>query len=304
MAVRAGGSVVSTATAGRSASVIISTYNQPDWLELCLFGYACQDRVDFELIVADDGSAAPTRERIEALRPELPFTLRHVWQEDRGFRKTRILNKAIHASESDYLIFSDGDCIPRRDFVAQHLKHREPDRYLGGGYCKLPMDVSLRIDRAAIRDGRFAELAWLKQQGLPRSKRTLKLWAQPGWRERMLNALTPTPPRWAGNNASTWRSHLYRVNGFDERMTYGGEDLELGERLTNAGIQGKQVRFSAICVHLDHPRGYVDPAMRAANMQIRAATRAQRSTSTAFGLTGHAEANAAASMRNSPGRAA
>jgi glycosyltransferase involved in cell wall biosynthesis len=268
--------------------VIISTYNQPDWLELCLVGYACQDRRDFELIVADDGSTQATRQRIEALRPELPFALRHVWQEDRGFRKTRILNVAIQASRSDYLIFSDGDCIPRRDFVSQHMKYRQPERYLGGGYCKLPMDVSLKIDRAAICSGSFTDLAWLKQQGLPRGKRTLKLWARPGWRERVLNTVTPTPARWAGNNASTWKSHIYRVNGFDERMTYGGEDLEFGERLANAGVRGKQVRFSAVCVHLDHPRGYVDPAMRAANERIRAETRKQRKTLTEFGLNQHA----------------
>lgn len=271
-----------------SASVIVSTYNQPDWLELCLLGYACQDRLDFELILADDGSTVAIRERIEALRQELPFSLQHVWQEDRGFRKTRILNKAIHASRSDYLIFSDGDCIPRRDFVSQHLRHRQPDRYLGGGYCKLPLDVSLKIDRTAIRSGRFADLAWLTQQGLPRAKRTLKLWTQPGWRERLLNWTTLTPPRWAGNNASTWKSHIYRVNGFDERMTYGGEDLEFGERLANAGVRGKQVRFSAVCVHLDHPRGYVDPDMRKANERIRAETRKRRKTTTDFGLGQHA----------------
>ena len=38
------------------ASVIISTYNQPDWLEKCLWGFGYQTRRDFEVVIADDGS--------------------------------------------------------------------------------------------------------------------------------------------------------------------------------------------------------------------------------------------------------
>lgn len=135
-----------------------------------------------------------------------------------------------------------------------------------------------------IGQGLHTDLAWLARQGLPRGKRSLKLWAKPGWRERVLNALTPTKPRWAGNNASGWKADLVRVNGFDERLSYGGEDLELGERLTFAGVTGKQVRFSAVCVHLDHPRGYVQPGMREANQRIRDAVAAERRTWTDFGL--------------------
>ncbi|MEN5116540.1 glycosyltransferase family 2 protein [Luteimonas sp. TWI662] len=267
-----------------AASLIISTYNHPDWLQRCLWGYAAQDRLDFELIVVDDGSGAPTRALIEAMAPTLPFPLRHVWHEDAGFRKCTILNRGIEAAHADYLIFSDGDCVPRADFVSQHLRLREPGRYLGGGYCKLPMDLSLKIDRDIIARGLHADLGWLKANGLPRKKRSLKLWARPGWRERVLNAVTPTPPRWAGNNASGWKADLVRVNGFDERMTYGGEDLELGERLDNAGVTGKQIRFSAVCVHLDHARGYVKPEMKAANQKIRDAVKSGRLTWTEYGL--------------------
>lgn len=268
-----------------SASLIISTYNHPAWLQRCLWGYACQDRHDFEVIIADDGSGAETRSLIEGMQSQLPFALRHVWHEDNGFRKCTILNRGIEASSSDYLIFSDGDCVPRADFVSQHLRLREPSRYLGGGYCKLTMDVSHKIDRQVIEQQQHTDLEWLKANGLPRKKRSLKLWAKPGWRESLLNAITRTKPRWAGNNASGWKADLLRVNGFDERMTYGGEDLELGERLTNAGVPGKQIRFSAICVHLDHARGYVKPEMREANRRIREVVRLNRSVWTEHGLT-------------------
>lgn len=267
-----------------ASSIIISTYNNPDWLQRCLWGYARQDRTDFEIVLADDGSRDETRALVDAMRPRLPFPVQHVWQPDEGFQKCRILNKGVQAAVADYLIFSDGDCVPRADFVSQHLRLREPGRYLGGGYCKLPLALSQAIDKDVIDAGDHARLEWLAGHGLPWKKRSLKLWARPGWRETLLNAATPTPPRWAGNNASGWKADLLRVNGFDERMTYGGEDLELGERLDNAGVRGKQVRFSAICVHLDHPRGYVKPEMRAANDRIRAETKAGRRTWTEFGI--------------------
>ena len=266
------------------ASIVVSTYNNPEWLKRCLWGYARQDRTDFEFVLADDGSRDETRRMVDALRPQLPFPVQHVWQPDEGFQKCRILNKGIAAASADYLIFSDGDCVPRADFVSQHLRLREPGRFLGGGYCKLPRALSHAIDEAVIARGDHARLAWLAANGLPFKKRSLKLWAQPGWREKLLNAITPTPPRWAGNNASGWKADLLRVNGFDERMTYGGEDLELGERLENAGVMGKQIRFSAITVHLDHDRGYVHPDMRAANERIRTATREQKKTWTDFGI--------------------
>lgn len=267
-----------------AASLIISAYNNADWLQRCLWGYAHQDRSDFELIVTDDGSGPDVGALVERMAGELPFPVRHVWHEDAGFRKCTILNRGIEAARADYLVFSDGDCVPRADFVSQHLRLREAGRYLGGGYCKLPMDLSLKIDRDVIARGLHTDLDWLKANGLPRKKRSLKLWARPGWRERVLNATTPTPPRWAGNNASGWKADLVRVNGFDERMTYGGEDLELGERLANAGVTGKQIRFSAVCIHLDHARGYVKPEMKAANQAIRDAVKAERRTWTEFGL--------------------
>ena len=156
-----------------AASVIFTTYNQPDWLEKVLLGFAAQDRRDFEVIVADDGSGEPTRERIERLRPALPFPLRHCWQEDDGFRKCEALNGAIAASTADYLVFTDGDCIPRGDFLSTHLRLRRPGRFLSGGYHKLPMQTSLAIGAEDIASGRCFDVAWLKAHGIPASHRNL-----------------------------------------------------------------------------------------------------------------------------------
>ena len=267
-------------------SVIFSTYNQPEWLRKTLLGFAAQDRHDFEVVIADDGSRDDTRELIEGLRPGLPFALQHVWQVDQGFQKCRILNKAIRASRADYLLFTDGDCIPRRDFVSTHLRLREPGRFLSGGYFKLPLSISTAIEADDIASGRCFELAWLRSQGLPRAVRNVKLAAR-GKSAEWLDVVVTARASWNGHNASGWKADLVAANGFDERMGYGGEDRELGERLENAGITGKRIRHRAIVVHLDHPRGYVRQDILEKNEAIRAQTRSQRLLRTAHGLQEH-----------------
>lgn len=266
-----------------AASIVVSTYNQPDWLRKVLAGYAAQRTRDFELVVADDGSREDTREMLEALAPTLPFALQHVWHPDDGFRKCAILNRAIERAQADYLVFSDGDCIPRADFVATHLAAREPGRFLSGGYYKLPRTVSDAIGAADIASGRAFDPDWLVAAGTPRDHKLWKLSARGGL-ATLLNALTPARASWNGHNASGWRRDLEAVNGFDERMQYGGEDRELGERLEHAGIRGKRVRYQAIVIHLDHERGYVKPEMIERNRAIRAETRRRRATWTEHGL--------------------
>lgn len=267
------------------ASVLFATYNEPQWLEWVLWGYATQSHRNFEVIVVDDGSREDTRERIDALRPLMPYRLRHFWQPDEGYQKCKGMNRAILLAQSDYLIFTDGDCIPRADFVARHLALRERDRYLTGGYCKLPLALSQAITRQDILEGRATDYAWLAAHGLERH--TLKLRLRREWAKTLFNAITPVKPRLHGHNASAWKDDVVRVNGWDERMQYGGQDLELGERLNNAGIRGKTMRYSAICVHLEHKRGYMKPEMRDKNDAIRAQTRRSKATWTPYGIDSH-----------------
>lgn len=267
------------------ASVIFTTYNQPDWLEKTLLGFAAQDTPGFEVIVADDGSGPETCARIEALQPRMPYPIEHVWQEDDGFRKCRALNAAIRRSRGDYLIFTDGDCIPRRDFVSSHLRLREPGRFLSGGYFKLPMELSRRIADDDIASGRCFDYRWLRAHGVPLAPRNVKLVARgPG--AALLDAVVPTRASWNGHNASAWKRDLLAANGFDERMGYGGEDRELGERLENAGVRGKRIRHRAIVLHLDHPRGYRTPEALRINREIRDETQALKRTVTPCGIRG------------------
>ncbi|WAP67816.1 glycosyltransferase family 2 protein [Jiella pelagia] len=262
----------------------MSTYNSPEWLQKVLWGYLAQDEADFQIVVADDGSRSETKDLIISLQGQFKHPLKHIWHPDNGFQKTVILNKAIVASSSDYLIFSDGDCVPRSDFISTHLRLRQKGHFLSGGYYKLPLVLSQGLTEDDIRAGRAFRLAWLLERGKKRSFKDLRLAAKDAGLDRFFNAATTTKPSWNGHNASGWKSDIVAVNGFDERMEYGAEDREMGDRLRNSGIKAKQIRYSAICIHLDHERGYVRQEALAVNKQIWNETRETKRTYTEFGI--------------------
>ncbi len=264
-------------------SVIFTTYNSPDWMEKVLWGFENQTFKDFEIIVADDGSTEETEKRLSEFKKNSWMKIKHVWQKDKGFRKTRILNKAIVKSKNEYLVFTDGDCIPRSDFLEVHAKKAKKGYFLSGGYLKLPMATSELINEKHIKLGKAFDAEWLKSKGLEDTHKLMKLTAS-GWKEKIYNSLTPAKATWNGHNASGWRKDIVAANGFDERMQYGGEDRELGERLFNRGLKSKQIRYSAICVHLDHARGYVTQEMLKKNKKIRKDTKRKKLTRTAHGI--------------------
>lgn len=248
--------------------VVITTYNSPLWLKNVLFGYEAQSHSNFVTIIADDGSGAPTKDVIDFFVARGRLTIEHVWHEDKGFQKCQILNKAIAQTDCDYLIFTDGDCIPEPNFIAQHIALAQPGYFLSGGYVKLTTPVSQAITEADIKNGDVFNIAWLKSKGQPGSHKLWKL-IKCAATKKFLNAVTPTKATWNGMNSSTWTKDIKACNGFNEDMQYGGLDRELGERLYNLGLKGKQVRYSIACLHLDHPRSYDTPETWKKNYAIR-----------------------------------
>lgn len=261
--------------------VIISTYNNPAWLEKTLWGYLCQLRPADEIIIADDGSAPETRQMVMQYADRLP--IKYVWHEDEGFRKTKILNEALRVAQSDYLVFTDQDCVPREDFLAEHALNAQRGYFLSGGAFLLPIPICEQITLDDIQSQHAFDLKWLRNKGLKWSFNCTKLVRLP-WFSRTMNAITPAKATWNGGNASGWRDDLLAAKGFDERMKYGGEDRELGERLVNAGLKGKQLRYTAITIHLDHDRPYVNQEAIKQNNKIRQHTRATHTVTTEYGL--------------------
>ena len=264
-----------------TVGVVISTYNNPCWLEKTLWSYETQTVAPNEVIIADDGSGQETRELIERFTSSLP--IKHVWHEDDGFRKTKILNEALRVATADYLIFTDQDCVARPDFIETHLRYAKKGYILSGGYFKLPMDISQSLTKQDIQSRDTFKRNWLLNKGLKRSFKFTKLINSRRFAS-IMNHITPTKATWNGMNSSGWRKDILAVGGFDERMQYGGEDREMGERMFNNGIRSKQIRYSAITLHLDHKRPYVNKTALELNKQIRRETKRLKRVYTKNGI--------------------
>lgn len=264
-----------------TVGVIISTYNHPEQLEKALWGLKYQSRLADEIIVADDGSGESTRELIARYSDTMP--IRHIWHEDKGFRKTTILNKAVEEAQSDYLIFIDQDLIARNDFIFNHCLYARRGHFISGGAVMIPKELSTALTEEDIRSGNAFRIAWLRQHGMRWNWKMSKLWSS-AWGCKWLNRLTPARASWNGGNASTWREYILQAKGFDQRMRYGAEDREFGQRLENAGIQGIQLRYGTSLLHLWHERPYRNEEDFARNRAIWCETKKQRLTTTAYGI--------------------
>lgn len=265
-------------------SVIVSTYNNPAALEKVLWGYACQTDREFEIVIADDGSRDETRRMVERVCGELGLNLVYAWHEDIGFRKTKILNQAILAATGEYLIFTDGDCIPRADFVASHRELAKPGYFIAGGsHIDIPEAIHLELTLDEIRAQRLFEPRWLRTRGMKLGKLRWRL-TRSRWAARLLDALTPRPGVLVGCNSAAWKSDVLAVNGFDESFGYGSEDRDLGVRLGNHGIQSRRMKHSLVIVHQSHARPYrSEESVRTGKLRLRQ-TRQTRMVQTPHGI--------------------
>lgn len=264
-------------------SVIVPTYNSPKWLINVLTGLENQTFSNFEVLIADDGSNSEAINELTTFSKKSALNIKHIWHEDIGFRKCEILNKAILATNGNYIIFIDGDCIPKQDFVEQHKNNANNGFFLTGAALRLPLKTSKAITPVDIKNGHCFTWQWLRNNGMPINKKSSKLLV-PSLFHKIANTLSPARTNFKGGNASAWKEDLIKVGGFDHRMPWGGEDRELGVRLKNSGIKAKHVRYNALVFHLDHPRGYVDLELVKKNKELRMYNEKNKITYTHHGI--------------------
>jgi glycosyltransferase involved in cell wall biosynthesis len=230
-------------------SLVINTFNQPDYLARVLAAAARQSAPPDEVLLADDGSEAPTRRLFSRWSAQQKFRAVQLWQPHENFRRAQILNQAIAAARGDYLVFLDGDTVPHPDFVADHRAASRPGLFVQG-------HRSLIEQRAAVWFGTnnfSADRCHAIFQNQVSSLKNSFRW--PCAIRKIKNHLRGI----RGCNLAIWRDDLVRVNGYNEDFTgWGREDSELAARLLNAGIQRLDLRGRALCFHLWHP-----PASRA-----------------------------------------
>lgn len=233
-------------------AVIVTTYNRPDALAVVLEGYCGQSDQDFVLVIADDGSKEETAEVVREFARRAPFPLTHIWQEDRGFRAAAIRNRAVASTDADYIVFTDGDCVPSRHFVRVHKQLAEPGYFLGANRVLLNAELTNRVVRDRLPIHEWTGIDWVLSWSRREVNRLLPLITLPDGPFRKW-----TPGRWEGIktcNFSVWRTDLIHVNGLDESYEgWGLEDSDLVVRLLHAGVKHKNGRFAATVFHLWHP---------------------------------------------------
>jgi glycosyltransferase involved in cell wall biosynthesis len=231
-----------------NVSLIIITYNWPQALERALQSVAAQTRLPDEVLIADDGSGPQTAAVIERARAHFPVPLKHIWQEDHGFRAARARNRGIAASRGDYIVLLDGDMMVHPDFIADHLMLAEPGYFLQGGRLKANHAETQRL----LAGGKPVYAPWVKAN-FHEFDGTKKLYAfRAPWLAKW-KARSRSGGRVMSCNMSFWRDDLLRVNGFDERMEgYGAEDRELVVRLENAGLRRRALKWCALAMHFEH----------------------------------------------------
>ncbi len=250
------------ASDGPGIAVIVSTHDRPDALHAVLRSLAEQTYRRFEIVVADDGSGPETRELVLWHAEESGLDLRHVRQEDRGYRLAAIRNRAAAATDQPYLIFLDGDCLVRPDYVARHARFAEPGHFVHGSRVRLAPGLSrFAIGQVPPAIERWGAVRWLGEWLRGRVDRFTPLLRLPLGPLRQMS-----PRRWhgvKGCNLALWRSDFVAVNGFDEGFQgWGFEDNDLVVRLIRSGVRRKEGRYAVPVLHLWHEARSPDPASR------------------------------------------
>jgi glycosyltransferase involved in cell wall biosynthesis len=232
-------------------SVIVTTYNREDALEAVLRSLARQSDADFEVIVADDGSGQATAALVEAWKAKVGHRVEHVWHQDSGFRAAEIRNRAVLASRGAYVIFLDGDCIVRPDFVAIHRRLAEQGAFVTGNRILLSRQLTEKVLERQLSPETWGFGRWIIERlrgGINRLSALLHLPLGP------LRDLRRG--KWQGArscNLAIWRSDLDKVDGFDADYSgWGKEDSDLILRLLHAGVRRKDGVFATGVIHLWH----------------------------------------------------
>jgi glycosyltransferase involved in cell wall biosynthesis len=239
------------------ASVIISFYNKTDVLKLVLSGFERQTRKDFEIIIADDGSNNLVVDELRQIIAGSEMLIKHVWHIDNGWQKNIILNKAIAEASADYIVFTDGDCIPHRHFIKEHMLAKNKNLVLTGRRVLLSRRVSESLTTKMVRRGYLENVLvpWMiierffGQGQFIENAFYLKF-------ECIRKLINKKNKGLLGSHFSLHKEDLLAINGFDERylLPYVGEDTDLEYRLRLNDCKFKHLKHLAIQYHVYHAR--------------------------------------------------
>jgi glycosyltransferase involved in cell wall biosynthesis len=240
-----------------SVSLIVTTYNSPDRLELTLCSVLSQTVMPGEIIIADDGSTPDTAAIVQLCQSVFPVPVKHVWQSDKGFRLSLIRNKAIGQAEAPYIIQIDGDVILERHFIEDHLHFRKAKHviiasrmnYTAGMTKRKLKTRNFRISCTALPFTFFPFFRNIRSKMLAN-------WFISKSRHRDMS--------WAaGSNMSYWKEDALSINGFDNDLVgWGYEDNDFIGRMKNRGVATIAIKHNCIQGHLRHVKNVREHVQR------------------------------------------
>ncbi len=226
-----------------SLALIISTFEQPVSLQKALRGVTLQTLLPDEVFITDDGSRDETRGLIEQFQKSFHRPVRHIWHTHDGFRKTILLNRAVAAASSEYLVFTDGDCVPHPAFIADHHHLAERGFWVQGRRCYVAEPFVPEFEPGQTHPWR-----WMLTGRITGRAKAIRLPVPIVFRNQHQRGII-------GCNMAFWRDDVVAVNGFDETCLGRGigPDSDLGTRVYNLGRRRKFVYGHAVVFHLNHP---------------------------------------------------
>ena len=231
---------------GNTTSLIITTYNWTEALEICLESVLKQTVIPKEIIIADDGSKQETADLIKKMQKSNPnIKIIHSWQEDKGFRLSMSRNKAINKATGEYIIIIDGDLLLERHFVQDHIENMEKGYFIQGSRVIMSEDKSKEIFKGKLPEMPLAliEKGFKNKANVIRNTLLSKMFVK---KDKKLSGIR-------GCNMSFFKEDLVKVNGFEEEIQgWGREDSEIAVRLFNNGIGKKRLKFKALTYHIYH----------------------------------------------------
>lgn len=230
--------------------VIMAAYNNVQDMKIVLDAYVGQTDQDFFICIADDGSRDSVRSLVHVYA-ELGLRIRHVYHEDRGYRRAEIINTAISSSLSDFIVLTDNDCIPSAYFIADYRAVCCENTLIVGRRVDLYPSVSNALRTNSIPLSKLKSPFWLLFQsvikGLKRSEVGIRFpsFICKLWNRKDRKAI--------GANMGISRTALLDVNGFDnDYQGYGFEETDLEWRLEKNGVKRKTVLGRCALFHLYH----------------------------------------------------
>ncbi len=232
-------------------SMIVSVYNRLSYLRNVIFCLLDQTKNIDELVIADDGSYENILDYIKDLIPFCSFKIKHVKQQDLGFRLARSRNNAARVSEGDFLIFIDQDIIFPNNFVERLYNNRGEKILVSSRAIISTLEESKQVFNLIRKGFNYSQIYLFFQKDRKGISKAI--------RKDKINTflfkckLRKRGAKIAGLIFALYKSDFVAINGFDEEyIGWGEEDDDFCNRFYKYTGSVRMTTFKEYSVHLYH----------------------------------------------------